>query len=224
MTFVDESVISKCMFFLVFEGLDGSGKSSLMKRLDSYLLNLENQTLVTREPGGTNLGDQLRRLILEKNNGSAPTPKTELLMYQASRAQHVDLIIRPALEAKKWVLCDRFSASSIAFQGGGRGISVEQVEWLNSFSTENLIPDLTVLLDLSVEESKKRRQNRSNETGESDDRIESEADTFHERVRLAFLKQAKKSPQNWLVLNAALTPEELFQTLIDELKRKKWLV
>ncbi len=222
MTIGDESVISKCMFFLVFEGLDGSGKSSLIKRLDQHLRENSKSTLLTREPGGTELGDKLRQLILEKSN-QAPTAKTELLMYQASRAQHVELVIRPALLEKKWVLCDRFSASSVAFQGGGRGISVEQVEWLNSFSTENLIPDLTILLDLSVEESKKRRHNRESETGEMEDRIESEADAFHQRVRRAFLKQAEKSPQNWLVLDAALTPNELFLKVQTVLQSKKWL-
>jgi dTMP kinase len=222
MTFRLESVISKCMIFLVFEGLDGSGKSSLMKRLETYLNQAAIVSIKTREPGGTPLGDQLRNLILEKSN-QPPTAKTELLMYQASRAQHVDVVIRPALLEKKWVLCDRFSASSVAFQGGGRGISVEQVEWLNSFSTENLIPDLTILLDLSVEESKKRRQGRSDQTGEQEDRIESEADAFHERVRLGFLKQAEKSPENWLVLNAAKTPDELFVDLLQTLKVKKWL-
>ncbi len=222
MTLAAESVISKCMFFLVFEGLDGSGKSSLMKRLESYLLKEEKSILMTREPGGTELGDQLRQLILLKSN-QAPTPKTELLMYQASRAQHVDLVIRPALLQKKWVLCDRFSASSIAFQGGGRGISVEQVQWLNAFSTENLIPDLTVLLDLSVEESKKRRQKRTDQTGEAADRIESEADVFHQRVRTAFLRQAQQSEKNWLILDAALTPDELFHNLLNELQSKKWL-
>lgn len=223
MTIRLESVISKCMIFLVFEGLDGSGKSSLMKRLETYLNQASIVSIKTREPGGTPLGDQLRNLILEKSN-QPPTAKTELLMYQASRAQHVDMVIRPALLEKKWVLCDRFSASSIAFQGGGRGISVEQVEWLNSFSTENLIPDLTILLDLSVEESKKRRQGRSDQTGEQEDRIESEADTFHERVRQGFLKQAEKSPDNWLVLNAAKTPDELFADLLQTLRVKKWLV
>ncbi len=222
MTFRLESVISKPMIFLVFEGLDGSGKSSLMKRLETYLNQASIVSLMTREPGGTPIGDQLRNLILEKSN-QPPTAKTELLMYQASRAQHVDLVIRPALFEKKWVLCDRFSASSIAFQGGGRGISIQQVEWLNSFSTENLIPDLTILLDLSVKESKKRRQGRSDHTGETEDRIESEADTFHERVRHGFLAQAEKSPQNWLVLNAAKTPDELFADLLQTLKVKKWL-
>lgn len=214
------------MFFMVFEGLDGSGKSSLMRMLDQHLAGLSFSTVVTREPGGTEVGDQLRDLILQKRE-NAPTPRTELLMYQASRAQHVDLVIRPALAEKKWVLCDRFSASSVAFQGGGRGISKQQVEWLNHFSTNDLVPDLTVLLDLSVEESKKRRSKRSDQTGSEDDRIESEKDDFHERVRNAFVAQADESKtagkNNWLVLNAALTPDELFKILLNDLRSRGWV-
>lgn len=215
------------MFFMVFEGLDGSGKSSLMKMLNQHLTGLSFTPVITREPGGTEVGDQLRDLILQKRE-NAPTARTELLMYQASRAQHVDLVIRPALAEKKWVLCDRFSASSVAFQGGGRGISKEQVEWLNHFSTNDLVPDLTVLLDLSVEESKKRRSKRSDQTGSSDDRIESEKDDFHERVRQAFLSQAEESNQsgknNWLVLNASMTPDQLFEILINNLKARGWIL
>lgn len=214
------------MFFMVFEGLDGSGKSSLMRMLEQHLAGLSFSTVVTREPGGTEVGDQLRDLILQKRE-NAPTPRTELLMYQASRAQHVDLVIRPALSQKKWVLCDRFSASSVAFQGGGRGISKQQVEWLNHFSTNDLVPDLTVLLDLSVEESKKRRSRRSDQTGSEDDRIESEKDDFHERVRNAFVAQADESKaagkNNWLVLNAALTPDELFKILLNDLRTRGWV-
>lgn len=205
------------MFFVVFEGIDGSGKSSLMKMLDHHLKSLSFSTLVTREPGGTVVGDQLRDLILQKRD-NPPTPRTELLMYQASRAQHVDLVINPALKSQKWVLCDRFSASSVAFQGGGRGISVEQVEWLNNFSTEGLIPNLTILLDLSIQESRRRRSQRS-----EDDRIESEKDDFHERVRQSFIRQADKSPLNWLVLDASQTPEKLFEILLSDLKKRGWV-
>lgn len=210
------------MFFVVFEGLDGSGKSSLMKRLESHLKNLGHNLVFTREPGGTVVGDEIRNIILKKQ-AEPPSPRTELLLYQASRAQHVELVIRPALAQKKWVLCDRFSASSIAFQGGGRGISLEQVHWLNQFSTNQLSPDLTVLLDLSVEESKKRRAHRENQTGDSEDRIEAEADSFHEKVRQGFLNQAKADAKNWLVLNAALTPEELYEQLIAALTERQWL-
>lgn len=210
------------MFFVVFEGLDGSGKSSLMKRLESHLKNQGKDLIMTREPGGTVVGDEIREIILKKQT-EPPSSRTELLLYQASRAQHVDLVIRPALALKKWVLCDRFSASSVAFQGGGRGISLDQVVWLNNFATDLLKPDLTVLLDLSVDESKKRRSNRENQTAVAEDRIEAEADSFHEKVRKGFLDQAKADPANWLVLNAAHTPEELYQQLVKNLSERQWL-
>ncbi len=211
------------MIFLAFEGLDGSGKSSLMKQLEQYLGSQKIAYIKTREPGGTSIGDRLREIILEKS-ATPPTPRTELLLYQAGRAQHVDQIIRPALDNKKWVLCDRFSASSVAFQAGGRKISKNDVLWLNHFSTDNLMPHLQILLDLTVEESKKRRQNRAAQVGIDEDRIESEADEFHHRVRNAFLEQAAENPKNWLVLNAAHSPEKLFQEMLFELQGRKWLV
>lgn len=206
------------MFFLAFEGLDGSGKSSLMNQLQNHLSQNNKSFIKTREPGGTVIGDQLRGIILAKTN-EVPTPRTELLLYEASRAQHVDLVIKPALENKNWVLCDRFSASSLAFQSGGRQISEDQVNWLNDFATSSLKPDLNILLDLTVEESQRRRQKR----GEDDDRMESEEEAFHQRVRAGFLKQAVQHPTEWLVLDAAQPPEDLFQILIKELKSRQWL-
>lgn len=210
------------MFFLAFEGLDGSGKSSLMNQLQSHLSSQNKSFIKTREPGGTSVGDQLRNIILTKSD-EAPTARTELLLYEASRSQHVDLVIRPALARNEWVLCDRFSASSVAFQAGGRQISLEQVNWLNDFATAGLKPHLNILLDLSVEESQKRRQKRAGEAGEAEDRIESEAASFHQRVRDGFLQQALAHPQEWLVLDAAKSPSELFQILMQELKKRKWL-
>ena len=207
------------MAFVVFEGLDGSGKSSLMRALEEVLAKRQVPFVRTREPGGTPLGDEIRELILRKS-GQAPTARTELLLYEASRAQHVDLVIAPALQQKKWVLCDRFSASSIAFQAGGREISTSEVETLNAFATQGLSADLTVLLDLSVEESKKRRQGRSTQTGEAEDRIEAEAEAFHERVRQSFLTQARQHSQKWLVLDASQTPEQLKDLLLRELDER----
>jgi dTMP kinase len=210
------------MFFIAFEGLDGSGKSSLMNQLQNHLSTNNKSFIKTREPGGTQIGDQLRNIILSKGT-EVPTPRTELLLYEASRSQHVDLIIKPALEQKQWVLCDRFSASSVAFQAGGRQISADQVNWLNNFATDSLKPDLNVLLDLSVEESQARRQKRATAAGETEDRMESEAESFHRRVRDGFLMQAVLNPADWLVLNASQTPEQLFILLIQELKSRKWL-
>jgi len=214
------------MIFLAFEGLDGSGKSSLMRQLEEHLVQQNLQFIKTREPGGTHVGDQLRSIILTKNEDSSlsPTARTELLLYEASRSQHVEQVIRPALEQKKWVLCDRFTASSIAFQAGGRKISIEQVRWLNSFAIDGVEPDLNILLDLTVEESKKRRLGRQSQGGEQEDRIESEAEVFHIRVREGFLNESKLNPQKWLVLDASQTPEKLFEILLKDLKARKWLV
>lgn len=210
------------MKFLVFEGLDGSGKSSLMMALERELQKRSIDFQRTREPGGTPLGDEIRNMILRKE-GPAPTPRTELLLYEASRSQHVDQVIRPQLAAGKWVLCDRFSASSVAFQSGGREISEADVVLLNNFATGGLKADLTVLLDLPVEESRRRRQGRGAVTGESEDRIESEADSFHEKVRQSFLKQAREDAAAWLVLDARETPEVLFNQLLKALAERNIL-
>lgn len=206
------------MSFIVFEGLDGSGKSSLMRMLESELSSQNISFYRTREPGGTPLGDEIRQMIL-RTEGPAPTSRAELLLYEASRAQHVDQVIRPKLSQGMWVLCDRFTASSVAFQGGGRSISVSEVKMLNEFATESLRADVTVLLDLSVEESRKRRLGRGESTGESEDRIESEADSFHEKVRQSFLEQAASEP-DWLVLDARQTPNELFELLLADLRKR----
>jgi len=210
------------MPFVVFEGLDGSGKSSLMSALEIELKSKSLSVLRTREPGGTPLGDLIREMILT-TDGPAPTARTELLLYEASRAQHVDQVIRPALKQNSWVLCDRFSASSLAFQAGGREISEEWVEKLNEFATDGLKVDLTVLLDLSVDESRRRRNQRQSAGGDREDRIESEADSFHERVRKSFLEQAKQNPRHWLVLNAAETPAQLLEKLLSHIRSLKWL-
>jgi dTMP kinase len=210
------------MPFIVFEGLDGSGKSSLMTALENELKSKKLPVLRTREPGGTALGDEIRNMILRKD-GPAPTPRAELLLYEASRAQHVDQVIRPALAKNIWVLCDRYAASSVAFQAGGREISEAWVERLNEFATDTLNPDITVLLDLSVEESRRRRSNRQASSGEKEDRIESETDTFHQRVRNSFLDQARREPRQWLVLNAGETPDELLKKTLAHLSGLQWL-
>lgn len=205
------------MRFIVFEGLDGSGKSTLIKKLSGELDQHRISYIQTREPGGTPLAEEIRHLIL-KTEGEAPVARAELLLYEASRAQHVESLIRPALASNKWVLCDRFKASSLAFQAGGRKISEEDVLWLNRFATDSLDPDLTVLLDLSIEESAQRISNRQ----VAQDRIEQENQEFHKRIRSNFLAQAQGNP-SWLVLDATLSPEALHQKLMLHLKELQWL-
>lgn len=211
------------MRFIVFEGLDGSGKSSLISALEKILSSQGQAYIRTREPGGTELGEDIRNLIL-RTSGQAPTPRAELLLYEASRAQHVDKVIRPALDQGKWVLCDRFSASSVAFQSGGREISQQQVEMLNDFATAGLRAHLTVLIDVPVATALHRIQSRSSQTGEAVDRIEQEKEDFHQKVKQSFLDQAKQDSQNWLVLSGEQSPEALLQALIAKLRGQGWLV
>lgn len=206
------------MPFIAFEGLDGSGKSTLIKGLRQELDHRKTPTILTREPGGTPLGEEIRTLLL-RTTGDAPVPRAEALLYQASRAQHVQNVIRPALERNEWVLCDRFTASSLAFQSGGREISSEDIGWLNHFSTGGLEPDLNVLLDLSVDESLKRLASRQQEI----DRFEKEEKAFHQKVREAYLKMAAQKPIQWVVLSSTESSEALLLKLMTELKGRRWL-
>lgn len=209
------------MKLIVFEGIDGAGKSSLMRGLISQLEKRGISYIQTREPGGTGIGDQIREIILKKQE-EVLTPRAELLLYQASRAQHVEKLIRPALDSGQWVLCDRFTASSMAFQGGGRGLADQDIQTLSDFATSGLIVHLTVLLDLSVEESRRRRGLRSQaDPLQQEDRIEAEANSFHQRVRDRFLTESKKATaeQAWLVLDAAQEPTALVKQLEDYLIR-----
>jgi dTMP kinase len=180
------------------------------------------QTQVTREPGGTTLGEELRQVLLRKD-GDIPCPRAELLLYEAIRAQHVDKLIRPSLNLGKWVLCDRYTSSTVAFQGGGRGISRSQVDLLNSFATNNLEADLTILLDLSVQTSQQRRTKRADEIGVEQDRFEEEGSKFHQAIRDSYLEQAKAKPEKWFIVDATLSPDQVFQSVLIELKRRKWL-
>ncbi len=204
------------MNFIVFEGLDGAGKSTLIENLKMALLDLGEKVVVTREPGGSELGDRLRELLLRKDI-EAPTARAELLLYEAARAQHVEKTILPALARGEWVLCDRYSASSVAFQDGGRGLKSADIEWLNDFATAKLYPALWVLLDLTTDEAERRMKGRDL------DRFESENKDFHERVRASYLKLADKDKAGWLVLDASRQPRDLMVELMSKLKtRKLW--
>ncbi len=209
------------MAFLVFEGLDGAGKSSLIKLLASDLDSSSIPHIITREPGGTPLGEELRTILL-RTDGDAPVARAELLLYQAIRAQHVENKIRPALNAGSWVICDRYTASSIAFQSGGRGISEEDIKTLNDFSTGKLLPQLSVLLDLPVEESLKRIQKRV-DSGQNKDRFEQEEKDFHQRIRTSYLQQAKDNTKSWIVLDATKSSEDMYKELKVKLTENQWL-
>ncbi len=207
--------------FLVFEGLDGSGKSTLIRGLNEELNALGRRAVLTREPGGTPLAEDIRGLLL-RTDAEVPVAATELLLYAASRAQHVAGVIQPALKRGEWILCDRFSASSVSFQCFARGLSRPAVDWLNTFAQQGTEPDLNVLVDVTVEESERRQAARQS-TGQKADRMESEKRSFHENVRRGYLSQAAERPEKWLVLDGTLSPEALRAALVSKLKERGWL-
>ncbi len=189
--------------FIVFEGGEGSGKSTQAKALEGQLRRLGFKTVLTHEPGGTLLGNKLRRWL---KWGRGVTTQTELFLFLASRSQLVTKVIRPALERGEVVICDRFDASTFAYQGYGRGMDLAFLETINSFVTDGLSPDLVILLDLDVEKGLKRKRMRL-------DCFEREEFAFHHRVRDAYLKLAAADPERWLVVDGAL-PEENVRDII----------
>ena len=205
--------------FIVFEGMDGSGKSSLIQALSQKLKEQKIVVTLTREPGGTPLAEKIRALLLDVSQ-DAPVDRVELLLYEASRAQHVEKKIRPALQQKQWVLCDRFTASSVAFQHYARGVPREPVDWLNNFAIGGVEPDMTILLDLPFAEAEKRMNRRGETQGK--DRMEQEAKEFHEKVRQGYLQEAKGQAK-WLVLDAMQTTEQMAELVLQNWKAKGWL-
>ena len=203
--------------FIVFEGLDGAGKSSLIQSVQAELARQQKIIERTREPGGTPLAESIRNLILQTKEES-PIDRTELLLFAAGRAQHVEQKIRPALKANKWVLCDRFTGSTVAFQHYGRGLERAAIDWLNTYATAGLKPDQIILLDLTLEEASRRAGQR----GEKD-RMESEPADFHQRVRNGYLAEAKRASDVWFVLDAAQPTAQLTQQVLGQWKNLGWL-
>ena len=209
------------MAFVVFEGLDASGKSTLMTLVREKLQEFHKNFIFLRDPGSTELGERLRNIILATDI-EAPVPTAETLMYQAARVQMVEKTIKPHLNKGDWVLCDRFYSSTVAFQAFARGLDLSEIESLNYFVAGDCPPDLTILLDITINESVRRKENRAKESGVEQDRLEQEARNFQEKVREGYLYQAKNQ-KNWLVLDGTKTPEELLQLTIKEFKVRGWL-
>lgn len=210
--------------FVTLEGGDGSGKTTQIRALESYLSSLGKPCLVTREPGGTELGAMLRRVLLEA--GGAPiAPSSELFLYLADRAQHVAEVIRPAIAAGKIVLCDRFTDSTLAYQGYGRGLDLGLLRQFNSVADDGTRPDLTLLLDCSIEVGLGRtasRQAQAQDDAPKEDRFEREKLEFHEKVRAGFLDLARQEPGRFRVIDAARPAAEVSLTIrqiIDEALR-----
>ena len=188
--------------FVTFEGPDGSGKTTQIKLLAGHLQALGHDVLVTREPGGTSIGDQIRVVLHDVKNVEMAC-ETEFLLYSASRAQLVRQVIKPHLMRGGVVLCDRFADSSMAYQGYGRELDLAAVRLITQFATEGLVPDLTVYLDLPVEVGIERKQVAHTAQAGEWNRLDQQSVDFHRRVRRGYLQMAQADPERWLVIDAA---------------------
>ena len=204
--------------FITFEGGEGCGKSTQVKRLKEALEKEGVEVLLTREPGGTWLSEEIRRLIKDQVT-DAPCDRSELLLFLAARAQLVKNVIRPALEAGKWVVSDRFSDSTIAYQGYGRGLPLDILKDMNVFACEGLKPDLTLLLDVTPETSHARMHQREAATNTTADRIELAGDEFHRRLRRGFAEQAKAYPERIVTIDANGTVDEVWEEVWKSMRR-----
>lgn len=196
--------------FITFEGTEGCGKSTLIQNLVKRLTAAGKDIVVTREPGGNPVAESIRSIILHQEM----EPLTELFLYEAARAEHFKKVIEPALKAKKWVLCDRFTDSSLAYQGTARGLSTKMITELNRFATEGRAPDLTLLLDLPVEIGLARAQDPN--------KFEAEGIAFQKKVRKGFLALSKKFPKRFKVLRVEkLNPEQVCDAALKLILGKK---
>ena len=195
--------------FITFEGMDGAGKSTHLDWFADTLRHRGLDVVVTREPGGTPLGDQLREILLNH----AMRPGTEAMLMFAARLEHIELVIKPALRAGKWVVSDRFSDASFAYQGGGRGVDWDKLRQLEQWVHPDLQPDLTLFFDVPVEIARQRLENNA-----SLDRFEQEQADFFERVRSGYHKRISENPRRFAVIDAGLTVQLVKQTLEEIIK------
>ena len=193
--------------FITFEGIDGCGKTTQIDMLSKDLEKEGIPYVLIREPGGTMIGEKIRTILLDKAN-SGMDERTELLLYEAARAQIVKERIKPELEDGKVVICDRFYDSTIAYQGYARGLDLEEIDFLNNWSAAGIKPDITFLLDLDEKTAYERRHGRSDE----EDRLEAEGLLFMKKVRDGYLSRSRED-KRFLVLDALKTPDEIYQQI-----------
>ena len=202
--------------FITFEGPEGSGKSTQVELLAKALADKGLSCETSREPGGTTFADSLRAILLDKSTGEI-SPRAELLLLQTARADHVEKIIKPAIDAGKVVICDRFTDSSLAYQGGGRGLEARTIHKLNDFATGGISPDITFILDVPPEVGLERARGYGLK---EHDRLESEDLSFHKRVRNTFLELAKNDPERYLLLCGTDDVHEIARKIISKVEDK----
>ncbi len=198
--------------FITFEGSEGCGKSTQAKALWKKFKLVGVPAVLTHEPGGTTLGNELRR-ILKRRRQVELSPTTELLLFAACRRQLVNEVIRPTLQQGKVVICDRFADSTTAYQGYGRGLDLEIVKMVNDLATQGIKPTLTILLDIPTDEGLSRKQRKTS------DRFEAESLIFHDRVRDGYLKLASEEPERWLVIDATLPRARIGKIIWDRVSQ-----
>ncbi len=200
--------------FITFEGPEGAGKSTQLRLLKDYISRRGRECLITREPGGTPVAEQLRELIKHHNGEEAIFDESELFLLEAARAQHVRYLIEPAVKRGAVVLCDRFYDSTNAYQGYARGMDLNKLNLLNDFAVGSCKPVLTILLDLPPEEGFKRTARRE-ETQNTHDRFEMEDIDFHRAVRNGFLEIARREPQRVKIVSAIGAPEQIHRKIVE---------
>lgn len=201
--------------FISLEGIDGVGKSTQIRLLAEYFEERGNRVVCTLEPGGTELGNEIRNLLLHRKGAVAP--RSEALLYAADRAHHVATKIRPELEAGAVVITDRYLDSSVAYQGAGRALSAKEVRDISLWAVDGLLPDVTFLLDLEPHLAAARRA----KTGEAADRLESEKLDFFENVRSEYLRLADAEPERFIIIDAAKSPEAIQESMRAHLEAKR---
>jgi len=218
-------VIAAAPVFITFEGGEGAGKTTQIVHLAGYLAEKGIKSIRTREPGGTALGKRIRAVLLDPGQAGM-APETELLLYLADRAEHVRTVIRPALAAGTSVLCDRFCDATIVYQGTARGLGAEWVARLHDRVLDGLVPDLTLLLDLPVEDGLARARRQLDQGGRAsgESRFEAESLAFHQRVRTGYLALARQAPQRFRVIDAGRDEERVrqdIQAAVEEFFRQR---
>lgn len=205
--------------FITFEGIEGCGKTTQIGLLASHLERTRRKFLITREPGGTEVGDKIRQILLSSEN-SRIEAMAELFLYAAARVQHFRQLIQPALSRGEIVVCDRYADATLAYQGFGRGIDQRWIDEIHARSVDNVKPDLTFLLDLPVEEGLRRAWKRMEGHPVKEDRFEKEAVDFHERVRQGYLTLARKEPQRIVVLDGRHDEQTLHEEIVSRLSER----
>ena len=207
--------------FVTFEGCEGAGKSTQAKKIYQYLVKNRISAVLTHEPGGTEVAEKIRSLLLDDDLEENICQRSELLLYFASRAQHVDSLILPALEKGKVIICDRYHDATVAYQGYGRSIDLDKIDFINNYAAKGVSPDLTVLIDIDIRKGieRSKSRNRAKLLKKELNRMEMESLEFHQRVKEGYLQIAQMDRARFRVFDGTMPENELFEKVKDEIMK-----